>query len=218
MTKQFEVIPVEDYSVVVDKEANLQNKDLYFSDGSITGVGYWNGQAIQNKNEEWKVIATINKRIDNIPLIEIYSQSDDTAVGLAKKEGVLGGAPLAYFISGYKAAGGYSEEDIKNEINEAFKHGQGNGRMMEAGLERDEQDDYVRSRMIKIKSLQTKLPNNVILEMERVQTGGWWCTDCEKEASLVCQDEHMVRPQYHDILKITDPATNTITPVSYDSN
>ena len=40
-----------------------------------------------------------------------------------------------------------TREELEKEINQAFIHGQGNGTMMEAGLERDETEDYVNSRM-----------------------------------------------------------------------
>ena len=38
-------------------------------------------------------------------------------------------------------------EQLEKEIKQAFIHGQGNKEMMEAGLERDETEDYVNSRM-----------------------------------------------------------------------
>jgi hypothetical protein len=40
-----------------------------------------------------------------------------------------------------------TQEELEKEIKQAFIHGQGNREMMEAGLERDETEDYVRSRM-----------------------------------------------------------------------
>lgn len=40
-----------------------------------------------------------------------------------------------------------SQEELQKEIKQAFIHGQGNKEMMEAGLERDETEDYVRSRI-----------------------------------------------------------------------
>jgi hypothetical protein len=40
-----------------------------------------------------------------------------------------------------------NQEELQKEIKQAFIHGQGNKEMMEAGLERDETEDYVRSRM-----------------------------------------------------------------------
>jgi hypothetical protein len=39
---------------------------------------------------------------------------------------------------------------LKEEIKIAFIHGQGNGIMMEAGLERDETEDYVNNRMLSL--------------------------------------------------------------------
>ena len=41
-------------------------------------------------------------------------------------------------------------EELEKEIKQAFIHGQGNKEMMEAGLERDETEDYVKSRMRKL--------------------------------------------------------------------
>jgi hypothetical protein len=40
-----------------------------------------------------------------------------------------------------------TQEELEKEIRQAFIHGQGNVEMMEAGLERDETEDYVNSRM-----------------------------------------------------------------------
>jgi hypothetical protein len=41
-----------------------------------------------------------------------------------------------------------SEEELRLEIKRAYIHGQSNARMMEAGLERDEVEDYVNHRMM----------------------------------------------------------------------
>ena len=38
-------------------------------------------------------------------------------------------------------------EELEKEIEQAFVHGQGNAIMMEAGLERDEREDYISSVM-----------------------------------------------------------------------
>ena len=40
-----------------------------------------------------------------------------------------------------------TKEDFEKEIRQAFVHGQGNRALMEVGLERDETEDYVSSRM-----------------------------------------------------------------------
>ena len=40
-----------------------------------------------------------------------------------------------------------TQEELEKEIRQAFVHGQGNKGLMEAGLERDETEDYVNSRM-----------------------------------------------------------------------
>ena len=43
-----------------------------------------------------------------------------------------------------------TKETMERLLRDAFKHGQGNGQMMESGLERDEIDDYVSWTMMKI--------------------------------------------------------------------
>lgn len=45
-----------------------------------------------------------------------------------------------------------TEEEMKAELRKAFIHGQGNAEMMEAGLERNEVDDYVNWVIIRLKS------------------------------------------------------------------
>mgnify|MGYP003677444555 FL=1 len=40
-----------------------------------------------------------------------------------------------------------TQQELEKEIKQAFIHGQGNAELMEVGLERDETEDYVNSRM-----------------------------------------------------------------------
>ncbi len=42
------------------------------------------------------------------------------------------------------------KEQLISEIRRAYIHGQGNGQMMEVGLERDEIDDYTNSRILSL--------------------------------------------------------------------
>lgn len=46
----------------------------------------------------------------------------------------------------------FTEKELEEELRKAFIHGQGNAEMMEAGLERNEVDDYVSWVMIRLKS------------------------------------------------------------------
>ncbi len=59
-------------------------------------------------------------------------------------------------------------EELEKEIKQAFIYGQGNKEMIEVGLERDETEDYVNSRIIKLKTKMSKLDkvNNIISEIE----------------------------------------------------
>jgi len=51
------------------------------------------------------------------------------------------------YVGGYTQCQEDVMELLESEIRIAFIHGQSNGKMMEAGLERDEIDDYINSRM-----------------------------------------------------------------------
>ena len=59
-----------------------------------------------------------------------------------------------YAFSGYVKGYTQCQENmiklLREEIKIAFIHGQGNGIMMEAGLERDETEDYVNNRMLSL--------------------------------------------------------------------
>jgi hypothetical protein len=59
-----------------------------------------------------------------------------------------------FFIKGFEGAYRQCQEDmielLKEEIRRAYIHGQGNAQMMEAGLERDEVDDYTYSRILSL--------------------------------------------------------------------
>jgi hypothetical protein len=56
------------------------------------------------------------------------------------------------FVIGFEQGYTQCQEDmlkiLKEEIKRAFIHGQGNAQMMEAGLERDEIEDYIYYRML----------------------------------------------------------------------
>jgi hypothetical protein len=58
------------------------------------------------------------------------------------------------YVLGYTTAYTQCQEDmlkiLKEEIKRAFIHGQGNAQMMEAGLERDEVEEYSNWRMLSI--------------------------------------------------------------------
>jgi hypothetical protein len=54
------------------------------------------------------------------------------------------------YVKGYTQCQENMTEFIRSEIKKAFIHGQGNAQMMEAGLERDEIEEYVNYRMLSI--------------------------------------------------------------------
>ena len=80
---------------------------------------------------------------------EIEKLAYDAAIKEYKDDGALGTGWDDYK---YGFSDCYTQYQIllKEEIRKAFIHGQGNAQMMEAGLERDEVDDYVNSRLAQI--------------------------------------------------------------------
>jgi hypothetical protein len=54
------------------------------------------------------------------------------------------------FFNGYTQCQQDMVELLRVEIHRAFIHGQGNAQMMEAGLERDEVEEYVNWRMLSL--------------------------------------------------------------------
>ena len=58
-------------------------------------------------------------------------------------------------------------EELEKEIRQAFIHGQGNNEMMEAGLERDETEDYVNSRL-RILLNQNKKPRKMMSKEQKI--------------------------------------------------
>jgi hypothetical protein len=54
------------------------------------------------------------------------------------------------FVKGYTQCQQDTVEFLRVEIHRAFIHGQGNAQMMEAGLERDEVEEYVNWRMLSL--------------------------------------------------------------------
>ena len=52
-------------------------------------------------------------------------------------------------------------EELEYEINQAFVHGQGNSIMMEAGLERNEREDYISSVMSRLIKSKEDECNNI---------------------------------------------------------
>ena len=91
-------------------------------------------------------------------------------------------------------------KEVEAEIKRAFVHGQGNAQLMEAGLERDEIEDYTASRMKTLISKQNEW--NVEIEMKAV-----CCTQGIKHYTScnIC-DKYSEEPQitdgYINILKI----------------
>lgn len=249
MNKQFDVIPIEDYGVVVDKEAKISKGDRFTEKYSVNIVRICQEDSLYNKIADGlytydtqfcsKVIATINKRIDDIPLIELKKTVNQLADEYAIEKTSHG--PTVHskwsleigFIEGYKAAQKkYSEEDMKK----AHFHGwfqreryppspdkcgyEGKFPSEWGKMDYEEHEDWFAEQFLK--SLQPKLPKSVVLEMEvDADDERNWYVDCpsgkywEDEPIPPSKDRLYSNARYLKV-KITNPSTNTIIPISYD--
>jgi hypothetical protein len=138
MTKEFKLgnnlIPIEDYYVVVDKEATIRLNDWIICDDRNELYHTVNHFKIiktllpEGLNDRlWvKIIATIGKRIGNLPLIEIPDEDGLKTIGVKAFEALKELNPrggMKEFVRmaaefGYKAAqrGIFNEEDMRNAV------------------------------------------------------------------------------------------------------
>lgn len=115
MTKRYNVIPIEDYYVVIEP-----------SKGFEYGKWIFNGRELDkmDRSTDWthiddeKVIATIGKRIDSLPLIEISEEPENSFNKLAHQmypeHAHSRVVAKAHMRIGYKAATKtYTKEDME---------------------------------------------------------------------------------------------------------
>jgi len=133
-----------------------------------------------------KIIAS-SKQILRLPLLKLsqcesiegVTSTEDTFNHLFKDN--MKGGDYSSFKSAYKTLYNkvilplvlnkkdklFSAEEMEAEIRKSFVHGQGNAQLMEAGLERDEIEDYVSSRMRSLTNNKNEW--NVIVETETLK-------------------------------------------------
>lgn len=119
-TKKYKGIPIEDYGVVVD-DTDYKDGDLIISSGLI---GIYKNKCLINDETEChlkrkslaqRIIGSIGKILDGVPLIELA----DTIMPLARKSAVMNNYDVnndTYkhgFVMGHKAnTNKYSEEEL----------------------------------------------------------------------------------------------------------
>jgi hypothetical protein len=194
MTKIFNLIPVEDYAVIIynppeeqgDWVINIENKKI----GQI-------GKSWDSL--ERKIIATIGKRIEGIPLIELpddkFQPIRQAAEAWEKTKdridkSVDNKTANIYWMSGYMTAqrGTFSEEDIKKGVATGIQDWQQRKEQTVGGLFSD-----IMSVILSLQ--QKKLPIQVELEIELYLP----------HPGLSARKER---------IKTTNPETNTITPIN----
>ncbi len=208
MIKQFSVIPVENYYVVVQYK-HMTKHCYYF----YTSICLGNPMGVVGV-----IVATIGKRIDTLPLIEIADETEELAkhhifpqfdFKWYKEEDVEVQKALNDFKEGYKAGqskGTYTEEDMKK----CFKSGHLNGWNIRNvtvggdwnyGLDGFEElfKDYIDSLQKK------KVIKAVVLEMV-----------CFDEVPYPSDEFNQMWENKQDYkIKITNTETNIITPKEF---
>lgn len=111
MTKKYNVVPIEDYYVVIDKEIRS---------GATISIDYWNNVlSIYDGFDPYApILTTIGKRVDSLPLIEIPDESENTFSRLAQQmypdHASSRVVAKAHMRIGYKAATKtYTEDQIR---------------------------------------------------------------------------------------------------------
>jgi len=204
MTKKYEFVPIDDGYAAVDNTVSLS-----------TGTRYWvspeNGKGYVIKSDYmkygWPVIASFGIRIEEIPLIEPHDEKLETARKLAEDkfpidgESSFNGLFQGGFVHGYMAnPNQYTEADLLRYIDLRMKI------WRESILKQEFKDhpepfkaqaEAVHERAVK--SLQ-KVPISV--ELEYINK------------LLFLSSAPGDKNETEDVLKITDPEANTITPIS----
>lgn len=192
MTKTFDkssIIKIEGGYVVVDKEANVRGGDWFYMEG--TSDSWATGLRQAEKGElvfgHFKVIASIGKRIEGVPFIELPSEIEIPKHFISDRE-------ISSYKQGYKAAqskGQYSEEDVLKACELAGQRAANANNYSEAAMKEEV--------LPFLKSLQTKRPISVELEYEPDLT-----------------EENKFAAVWSYKLKITNPETNTIIPIKIE--
>lgn len=147
MIKTYKVIKIEDYGVVVDGLATEHDECyVHHSDKGIT--------LAQEKTDNHgmcsceKVIATIGKRIDGVPLIELANDIDDklrcSCPGYGNGDTVENSIYIHGWVDGYKAnTAKYSEEDIRRAWELGSCYGSAEDNVLPEAIRA--QNDYLQS-------------------------------------------------------------------------
>lgn len=231
MTKIFDVIPVDDYAVVVDK--SIKEADgLCYLNGIFTNCNV----AIKLMDGEYKIVASINKKIDDsIPVIKLFDEYVDKSdelnklaeefaikwwypdsIGRGIKDTITGeyfdeiDETMRIFKEGYAAHSKYkwSDEQVWKLLCQIAEQG-----LSTTPHSRSwpwSKKNEIQTIMDSLK--KNKFPKQVELEMEKrdvytCRADKCWCDPFNK----FC---HFVKHSTETGIKITDPQTNTIIPVN----
>jgi hypothetical protein len=231
MKKEYKVIPVEDYGVVVDEKGTTPNGSWVYNNrlNDVFQIGGSN----QPSATDALIIATIGRRLEGIPLIE---EVDEDLLSIALKESEnIDGTYQSGLVDGFslgqaaQSKGVYTEDDIHKAmlfaISTREKAVKGGALTLPSNEDEEKQfkEDFT-TRFNKGKSLlkefiaslqKKKLPTSVELEMEEEIVK---CPHCEGYGVTIdgkcnmCKDGKL---HIDDKIKIHNRETNTITPIKF---
>ena len=228
MTKTFNVIEIEDYGIAVDDFQIKKGDSPCYCYNSIKST--WDNNIIlyQGTMPEYhyigfkKIIGSIGKRLDGVPLIELVdnvenlvSDYDKSKCPHFKREHT----PQEFydvfdfaFTKGYKAnTNQYSEKDMINFLRFFLNHKK--KEISQKLVDANVPDNFdVATEVFKLYQPQKQIiPTEVELEMETVVD----LIDRAKQMQERKPGDNCVIRRYIDVVEITNKETNTITAVNY---
>jgi hypothetical protein len=152
--------PLKDYKIIIPQEEPKQ-EELKFKNRQIGAAGFVANKIMENMVSKPKLDTVGKEFYETADMTITVIRSKEEIEQLANKYSSLGQAAglthREYTLENIAYRRGYEQyqedmlEFLETEIKRAYQYGQTNAQMMEAGLERDEVEEYVSFRMLSFK-------------------------------------------------------------------
>lgn len=132
--KKYSIIQVDGGAVMVDEKADIHKGDKHYDMGSVSNPETAIKDYIPAPYYKHKIIAhngIESLKDSGLPLFEIPNESKNKALEYIRDKFNLGPEDEIWdevlitiknaYIEGYKAAGGYTEEDVRNAITKGYE-------------------------------------------------------------------------------------------------
>jgi hypothetical protein len=128
-------------------------EELKFKNRQIGAAGFVANQIMENMISKPK-LDTVGKEFYETADMTITIKRQEQIKQLAEEEYWMKDEQYerSAFVNGYSQCQDDMLEILRSEIKRAYQYGQTNAQMMEAGLERDEVEEYVNFRMLSFKN------------------------------------------------------------------